>query len=85
MTFRTSSTKLLIASGLVISPRDAQAFLKSSNGVVVVVVVGVVQCDQMVILFFPIQAINNGEILSNGIRNSLSRFKMLTNIKLILN
>ena len=84
MTFRTSSTKLLIASGLVISPRDAQAFLKSSNGVVVVVV-GVVQCDQMVILFFPIQAINNGEILSNGIRNSLSRFKMLTNIKLILN
>ena len=84
MTFRTSSTKLLIASGLVISPRDAQAFLKSSNGVVVVVV-GVVQCDQMVIIFFPIQAINNGEILSNGIRNSLSRFKMLTNIKLILN
>ena len=84
MTFRTSSTKLLIASGLVISPRDAQAFLKSSNGVVVVVV-GVVQCDQMVLLFFPIQAINNGEILSNGIRNSLSRFKMLTNIKLILN
>ena len=84
MTFRTSFTKLLIASGLVISPRDAQAFLKSSNGVVVVVV-GVVQCDQMVILFFPIQAINNGEILSNGIRNSLSRFKMLTNIKLILN